>query len=157
MPLYLFVWGALAWTIAIAVLWPLTWPLGLYAYKLWHGPRPIEDEMQEELSRRAFWGSLFVMLTAWGFLVLDYMLATWAELPAGLVHLVVFLGLVSALAWLLMLYFALEDFFQALSLLIVYVYLPVFVLWLPNWVFFARFGTDNPLLNWFYGWLAKPQ
>jgi hypothetical protein len=154
MELYLFVWGALAWTVALAGLGPLTAPLALYAYKIWHGRRPIDDEMQDELWRRAGWGTFWIGLTAWAFLLLDYVLATWAELPAGLVHVVIFLSLVSMLAWVLMLYFAMEDFFQGLSLLLIYVYLPVLLLWLPNRLIF---GKDNAYLNWFYGWLATPK
>ncbi len=154
MELYLFVWGALAWTIALVALGPVTMPLALFAYRIWHGRRPIDDEMQDELWRRAFWGTLAAAATGWAFLLLDYVLATWAELPAGLVHLVLYVSLASMLAWVLMLYFALEDFFEGLSLLLLYVYLPVFVLWLPNRLIF---GKDNPYLNWFYGWLATPQ
>jgi hypothetical protein len=151
--LYLFVWGALAWTVAIAVLMPLTFAVGPFAYRIWHGIRPIDDEMQQELWRRSAYCALFLFLNAWAFLLIDYVVATWMELPAGLVHLVVFLGLAAMLAWMMMICFALEDFFQGLSLLLVYLYLPVFVLWLPNWLIF---GKDNPYLNWFYGWLATP-
>lgn len=157
MELYLFVWGTLAWTVAIAALWPVNVPLAWASYRLWHGPKPIDEEMQEELWRRAAYGSLAICGAGWAFLLADYVLANWASLPAGLVHLVILISLLALATWLVMLFFAMEDFFEALSFLLIYLYLPVFVLWVPNWLIFSRFGDQNPLVRWFYGWLAEPK
>jgi hypothetical protein len=150
MELYLFVWATLAWTVTIAALWPVNVPLAALSYRIWNGTRPIDEEMQEELWRRAAYGSLLIGLSAVAAVVLDYILWKWAGLPSGVVHLVVYLGLVSLATWLLMLFFALEDFFQGLSMLILYLYLPVFILWLPNWL------LDDKLLTIAKSWLQMP-
>jgi hypothetical protein len=155
MELYLFVWGTLAWTIAIAALWPLNIPLAWLAYRIWHGNKPIDEEMQDELWRRSSYGAAAIAAAAWSVLVLDYVLASWAELPAGLVHMVLLLSLLSFAAWLMMLFFAMEDFFSGLNILMIYLYLPVFVLWVPDRLLFGASGP-NPLVNWFLSWLAKP-
>jgi hypothetical protein len=152
MELYLFVWGTLAWTVTIAVLWPVNVPLAWVSYRIWHGTKPIDEEMQEELWRRAAWGSGLIGVSALVFVVFDYILWNWAGLPSGPVHLIVYLSLVALATWVLMLYFALEDFFQGLSMLLLYFYLPVFVLWLPN----RLFGMWDPLLGWVKAWLEKP-
>ena len=153
MEMYLFVWGTLIWTIAIAALWPVNAPMAVLSYRIWNGTRPIDEEMQEELWRRAIYGSAVLAVAAWAFLVLDYLLASWAELPAGLVHMILLLVLLGVMTWIVMLFFAMEDFFAGLSLLIIYLYLPVFVLWPLN----QFLGIFNWLLGWFYGWLAPPQ
>jgi len=153
MELYSFVWGTLAWTMLVASAWPLNVPLAWASYRIWHGnTKPIDEEMEEELWRRSAYGSLAILAGAWALLLIDYVLATWAELPAGLIHMVILLTLIALAAWLMMLFFALEDFFSGLSLLIIYFYLPVFILWLPN----RLTGMLDGVLNWFYGWLATP-
>ncbi len=153
MELYQFAWGTLAWTIAYAVFLPLSIPMARLAYFIWNSKRPIEEEMQEELWRRAIYGSVVMAVVCLAFLLLDYLLASWAELPAGLVHMILLLVLLGVMTWVVMLFFAFEDFFSGLSLLLIYLYLPIFVLWLPN----RLFGIFNWYLNWFYGWLAPPQ
>jgi hypothetical protein len=153
MELYLFAWGTLAWTVTIAALWPLNVPLAWASYRIWHGNKPLDEETQDELWRRSTYGALAIAAASIAIVVLDYMLWNWAGLPAGLVHMIVLLALLPLATWLVMLFFAVEDFFEAFTLLLLYLYLPVFVLWLPNWLL----GVWEPLLDFVKSWLEKPQ
>jgi hypothetical protein len=138
----------LAWLATIALLWPLNIPLAALAYKIRQGHAPISMEPQEFWLRCTF-ATLFLELVTIGTVGLDYFLAEDADLPAGVVHIVVFVGYGAVAWWLFFIMFALEDPFQGLSMFCIYLYLPMMVLFLVN----KMFGLWNPLLNLALGWL----
>ncbi|MBM4068979.1 MAG: hypothetical protein FJ271_08560 [Planctomycetes bacterium] len=148
MELYHFVRGALAWTVTIAALWPVNIPLAFAAYKIRQGPKPI-DMPKNALWWRCTFATLLVAVMTVGFVIVDYMLAGWAGFPAGPIHLLVLMGYIPAAAGIFFVFFALEDFFQGLSMFMIYMYLPVLVLYVIN----AMIGVWNPLLNYAGGWL----
>src|SRR5688500_382902 len=133
MDIYQFFWSALAWTVTVAVLFPINVPMAALAFRIWQGPRR-EDHMEtDEFWKRSALAALVIALVSVAFVFIDYVLWAWAELPAGPVHLVVFTGYLAAVVWMMMLFFEVEDFFQGLSLAVIYLYIPVFILWLLNW------------------------
>ena len=77
-----------------------------------------------------------------GFVIVDFLLVASAGFPAGPIHLLVLMGYIPAAAGIFFVFFALEDFFQGLSMFMIYVYLPVLVLYVIN----ALIGFWNPLL-----------
>jgi hypothetical protein len=153
MPLYLFVWKLLAWSITVAVLFPLTIPWAALSYKIWHGNKPIDEELSEEIWSRAWRASLFFAIAAVVFLVLDFITgdADWLALPAGLVHIVCYLGFLAVAACIMHYCFSMEDFLQGLNLAVIFLYIPMavlFVLWLLiGW---------NVLFTYVLSWLREP-
>jgi hypothetical protein len=152
MDIYQFFWTALAWTMTVAVLWPANVPLAALAFRIWQGQKPVDMDRGEMWMRSAL-GALVVAVVGVVFVALDYALWAWAELPAGPVHLVVFVGFLAAAVYVMMQFFEIEDFFQAFSLILIYLYIPVFALWLLNW----PIGFWNPLVNFAKGWLQEPR
>lgn len=148
MELYLFVRGALAWTVTIAALWPVNIPLAFLAYKIRQGPKPI-DMPRAALWWRCTFATLLVAVMTAGFVIVDYLLASLAGFPPGPIHLIILMAYIPAAAGIFFVFFALEDFFQGLSMFMIYVYLPVLVLYVIN----AMIGVWNPLLNYAGGWL----
>src|SRR5262249_16674062 len=67
----------------------------------------------------------------------------WADFPPGPIHVIVYIGYVPVAVWILTVFFAMDDLTHGLSLFMVYIYLPVFVLWVLNW----PIGFWNPLLR----------
>src|SRR5262249_43345013 len=114
---------------AVTLLWPLNVPLAALAYKirLGRGPNPLEDE-------GFWWRCTFAALGLAGLsavtLGLIYLLDKGAELPPGLVHLLVFLAYVPVAAWYLFWMFAMDDIWQSLNLFLVYILLPAGPIWL---------------------------
>src|ERR1700722_15038706 len=127
MDLFEFCRSNLAWMTTVAVLWPLNIPMAALAYKIRQGHRPIAMESNEFWWRCVF-ASLILGFMTVGFIWLDYWM-TDADFPAGPVHMVVLLGYIASACWLYFVFFALEDFFQALSMVLIYLYLPVIVLY----------------------------
>jgi hypothetical protein len=138
----------LAWLATIALLWPLNIPLSALAYKIRQGHTPIDMESDEFWLRCTF-GSLFLGLVTAAFGGLDYFLAEEADLPAGPVHILIFVCYAAAGWWLFFIMFGLEDPFQGLSMVLIYLYLPIMVLYLINKIL----GWWDPLLNLALGWL----
>src|SRR5262245_27772475 len=152
MELYNFFRGTLAWTATIACLWPLNIPLLAFAFKIQNGSKPIDMENDEYWWRSSVGALVLGMVTA-GFIFVDYMLADWAELPPGPIHMIVFAGYVPAAVWVLTLFFAMDDLMHGLSLFIIYIYLPVLaVLGLNGLLWLVKL---NIRWDWFYG-LASP-
>lgn len=149
--LYLFVRGALAWTVTVAALWPVNIPLAYLAYKIRQGQKP-GDLARNALWWRSVFATLLVAFVTVVFLLLDYLLAEVAGFPAGPIHLVVLTAYIPAAAGIFFVFFALEDFFQGLSMFVIYVYLPVLVLYLLN----AMMGLWNGPLSYVEGWLKAP-
>src|SRR3712207_5854391 len=133
MDIYQFFWSALAWTVTVAVLFLLNVPMAALAFRIWQGGKRADHMDTDEFWKRSALAALVVALLSFVFVFLDYVLWAWMELPAGPVHLVVFVLYLSAVIWMMMLFFEIEDFFQGLSLALIYLYIPVFVLWVLNW------------------------
>ena len=155
MELYDFLRGTLAWTATIACLWPVNALWLAFAYKVQQGAKPID---LEGYSTRCTVGSLVLALVTAAAIFVDYMLADWAEFPPGPVHLIIYVAYVPLAVWLLALFFAMDDLTHGLSLFMIYLYLPTFVLFVLNWLL----GLVNQnlrfwdmLLNYVYPWLVS--
>ncbi len=152
MELYLFLWGALAWTVTIAALWPVNVPVANLAYRIWSNNKLPPDTEPQEMWVRSTLATLAIGVSAVVMTVVDNLLVDRAELPAGPVHFVIYASLIGLAAWMMMLFFEIEDFFAALGLVVIYFYLPWFVLYVINWLL----GVWNPLLNYVFRWLREP-
>jgi hypothetical protein len=148
MELYDFLRGTIAWTVTVAGLWPFNIPLAALAYKIHNGPKPVEMETKEYWMRSTF-AALGVALATIAMVIVDYLLAEVAGFPAGPIHLAVFMGYVPVAVWILFVFFALDDLLPALGLFVVYVYLPVLVLYVLNLL--VPFWT--PLVSFAGNWL----
>ncbi len=151
MELFQFGRGLLAWMVTITALFPVNIFLLALAYKVQQGPASIRME-RKEFWLRCAGGALVVTMASLVAVWLDHWLAVSAEYPAGPVHLVILALLVMAGVWTFFVFLALEDLFQGLSLFLLYVFLPVFVLFVVNQVV----GLWDPLLNLVNGWLKQP-
>lgn len=143
-----FLRGLLAWMVTVTILWPINIPLLALAYKVRQGPTPIGLERQEFWLRcagGAFVVALATLVGVW----LDNWLVAAAELPPGPTHLIVLAVLSVAAVWILFVFLALEDMTQGLSVFLLYVFLPMFVLFLVNLIV----GLWNPLLDSAYLYL----
>ena len=152
MELYYFVRGLFAWTVTIAVLWPINVPMLALAFRIQHGTKRLPLS-PEQLWWRSTFAALFVALVTVVYVLLDYVLSDWAEIPAGPVHLVIFAAYVPVAAWILFVMFAHSEYSEGFGLFVLYIYLPVFVLYLLN----ALTGLwDRFFLDSAYGWLKVP-
>jgi hypothetical protein len=153
---YSVVWEIFAWSITVAVLWPVMFPWLVLAYKIWHGRTPIEEEMAEELWTRSAIASFALTITAVAFLFADYAIVEFVGFPAGVIHLVFFVGFLSLAAGIMYYCFYMEDFFQGMSLAIIYLYIPalvLFLIWLAiRNIAFIKYG----LFSYVQSWLADP-
>ncbi len=141
----------LAWSITVAVLGIVTFPWAIYAYKIWHGNKEIDEELSEELLSRSWYFGWALAFAAVVFTLLDYATITWFELPEGPIHIVYYISFVSLSAWWAIYFFGLEDFIQGLIFATIYLYLPtgiLFVLWLIfRW---------NIVFTYVRSWLPMP-
>jgi hypothetical protein len=143
MPLYVFIWNMLAWSLTVAVMCPLTIPWAYLAYKIWHGNKEIEEDFAEEIWSRSWRASLYFAVFAALFAGGDYFVLDWADFPPGVVHIVFLCGFLGLAAGIMVYCFSMEDYLQGLNLAVIYLYLPtsVFVVlwWLIewNWLFTA--------------------
>lgn len=148
MEIYIFVRSLLGWMALVALLWPLNAAMLYAAYRIRDARISEEDENYmepDELRTRSLIGAGVVALLTAVFLFADLVFATWLDMPAGPVHFAVLLGYVPAAAYVLMLFFAENDFFQSMSLLTLYIALPLFVLWPLG----ALLGATNfPPMSW---------
>jgi len=148
---YYFLRGTLAWTATVAILWPFNILLAALAYKIRLGPNKNPLKPKEYWVRSGAVATVVAAITLVA-LVLDYVLAEEMDFPAGPVHLVVFMAYVPAAVWAIFVFFALEDLMQALSVFVIYIYLPVLVLYVLNEII----GFWQPLVDLAGGWLKVP-
>jgi hypothetical protein len=150
--LYNFFQGALAWTASVAALWPVNVPLLALAYKIRYGADPIAMP-RGEFWLRATFGALVLALLTLVMIGVDYALVEGAGFPAGPVHLTVLLAYVPAGMWVIFVFFAFDDFMQACSMFMIYICLPVLVLYGINLVV----PVWQPLVEVFGDWLKNPE
>jgi hypothetical protein len=150
MELYLFAWKMLAWSITVSVLWPVMFPWAKLAYKVWHGNKPIDDDIGDELWWRSGYASLAMTFTAIGTLLLDYATIDQLGVPAGVVHIVYYLTFLALAACIMHFCYSMEDFFGGLSMAVLYLYIPTALL------FVLALLIRNPLLEYVLTWLEKP-
>jgi len=152
MEIYLFVYHMMAWSVTVAVLQPLMIPWAWLAYRLWHGAKPIDEDLVEQLWTRATLASLVLTVVAVVFLLLDWATITWIDLKpnAGVIHIVYYLGFIALSAWLFMYVFSMEDYFDGLSMMVLYLYIPTAIFFALSLLF------DNPLQVYVLKWLEKP-
>ena len=152
MEIFLFVYHMLAWSITVAVLQPVMIPWAWLAYKIWHGNKPINEDLIEAMWLRATLASLTLTVVAVGFLLCDWATIHWFDLQqnAGPIHIVYYIAFLALTARMMMYFFSMEDFFQGLSMTVIYFYLPVFALYLLTFLF------RNPLQDYCLTWLAAP-
>jgi hypothetical protein len=156
--IFQFTWAALAWTATIAALWPANAPMAALAFRIWRETRQSDIE-GSELWIRAFMASAALAILMVGFVLLDWVLADLAEFPAGPIHLLAFVGFVALAPVVVQYLFSLSDYFEGLSLVVVYLFLPLLVLFLLNLLLgllspSLRFW--DPLVNLATIWLIKP-
>ena len=151
MEFYYFLRGTLAWTATVAILWPFNILLAALAYKIRLGPNKNPLKPKEYWVRSGAVATVVAAITLVA-LVLDYVLAEEMDFPAGPVHLVVFMAYVPAAVWAIFVFFALEDLMQALSVFVIYIYLPLLVLYVLN----AIIGFWQPLVDLAGGMLKVP-
>jgi hypothetical protein len=150
---YRFPYYVLAWTLTVAVMGIVIFPWAIPAFKIWHGNKPIDEELREELLQRSWYCGWALAGAALIFVVFDYVSASdgWLGLPPGPVHLVVLIAFVALAAWWMMYFFSLEDFFQGLMLTTIYFYVPA-LLMLVTWGF-----RWNLLYIYLLSWLKDPK
>jgi hypothetical protein len=110
--------------VGVTLLWPLNIPLAALAYKLRQGNQPIPLEPGP-----FWWRSTFAAL---GLFVLSWITVGLAPLlikvfgadVRNAVHLVLLLVYLPAAIGYFLWMFALEDFFQALSVFVLYIIIP---------------------------------
>lgn len=151
MEFYNFFRDALVWTVTLALLWPLNIPLLALAFRVQSGTREIDMEPGEFWYRSTV-AALVVALATVGLVILDYGLVAGAELPAGPVHLFLFMLYILAVTWILFFFFGMDDPGQGLGLFVMYIYLPVFVLFVANWFY----PFMEPVLGFVQEWLLPP-
>jgi len=154
MEFYSFVRTSLAWIASIALLYPVNVPLLFAAHRIREGRVAEDDENRmenDEVWTRSFLGALVVALLLLAFLFGDLVLADWLGLPAGIIHMVVLITYLAAASFLLMQFFAYDDYFYGLSLLSLYLFLPIFVLLAVN----SLVGFWNPVLGFFLNYIKE--
>jgi hypothetical protein len=152
MEFYGFVRGFLAWTATVACLFPLNVPVLYFAYRIREG-RVVDEETRmenDELWKRSALGAIVLAIAMAAVVFADVVLARWGELPAGLTHFVLLLAFLAAGAYLMMLFFAYDDYFHGLGLLTLYLGLPILVLWIVT----AVLGW-NPVLEFAESFLQE--
>ena len=107
-----------SWCVLIIAAATLCFPLNICGLALSYKVRLGHQRLPFEIG--AFWlrstgAALALFLLTLIVLALAYGLAEGAELPAGPIHLLLFLAYLPAAVWILFVLFALEDMGQALS------------------------------------------
>jgi hypothetical protein len=156
MDFYAFVWHLLAWSITVALLWPVMFPWLRVAYKIWNGRAPVEEELAEELWVRCAYASFFTTVAAVGLLFLDYLFIEFTDFPPGVIHNVLYFGLLALIAGIMYYCFFMEDFFQGLMLAVIYLYIPNVLLFLM-WLVVSRYWPfSHGLFSYVQSWLRDP-
>jgi hypothetical protein len=140
--IFQFFWSAIAWTATVAMLFPVNVPLAALAFRVWRETKETDVE-GSELWIRSSLASLGVGVVCAAFLALDFVLAELAEFPAGPIHIVAFVGFFALACWVMAYMFSFEDYFQGVSLTILYLFLPLIALFLLN----GMLGLFNPSLR----------
>ncbi|MSQ95038.1 MAG: hypothetical protein EXR98_10855 [Gemmataceae bacterium] len=141
MEIYVFVRHMLAWSITVAVLWPVMIPWAKVSYAIWNGNKELDEEFEEELWKRSAYASTLMAVVAVACLGLDYLTVDFTDMPAGPIHIVYYFAFLALAAGVMVYCFGMEDFFSGLNLAVIYLYIPtalLFLLWLVirwNWVF----------------------
>src|SRR5262249_17080869 len=117
--LFQLVTWALAVLVAVTLYWPFTIPLFALAYKVRHGTDPLPHEPGPFWLRSTFAALGLALMSLLLLISNAYLVESFPE-SAGPIHLILLMILVPAGALYLFWMYAFEDFFQALSLLIVY-------------------------------------
>jgi hypothetical protein len=153
MQIYTFAQQMLAWSVTVALFGFVTFPWLIVAYKIWHGNKPIDEDLKDELLIRSWFAGWGLGAASIGFVLLDYAAANenWLYLPAGPVHIVLVLAYLAFAAWAMMYFFSMEDFFSGLSLAVIYLYIPTALLFVVSLLF------DNPLQVYVLKWLVEPK
>jgi hypothetical protein len=117
----------LAALVTVTAAWPLNVPLMALAFKIRQGQEAVPFET------RAFWlrstfAALGLAVLSLILLALDNTLVRAMEVPAGPVHLFLFIAYVPVAVWYLFVLFALEDMLPALGVFVLYVGLPGLIL-----------------------------
>jgi len=150
--LYKFFWGALAWIATVVVLWPINVPLLALAYKIQNGPKPLAIGRVELWYRSLVGAGLLALMTV-GFIFLDYVFIDLTDFPPGPIHLVIFMAYIPAGAYVLLVSFAFAELLEGLGVLVIYIVLPVLVLFLINAISDIWEGP----LGVAYGFLKPPE
>jgi hypothetical protein len=150
--LYEFFRGALAWIATVAVLWPVNVPLAALAYKIQNGARPLDIGRDELWFRSVIAAGLLALVTA-GFILLDYVFIDITGFLPGPIHLVIFMGYIPAAAYVMTLSFAFSELGQGLGVLVIYLGLPLCVLFVVH----AILGVWETPLEFAYGFLKPPE
>jgi hypothetical protein len=132
----------LACIVTVSGIWPLNIPLMALAYKVRHGAGPIPFEWLE-LWLRSLLGALGLALAAAVLVGLYWLLVPFASLPAEPVKLMLLVAYLPAGVWFLFWMFALEDMLEGLSLFLIYIFLPGFVLFLLSLLSFFPFELQS--------------
>jgi hypothetical protein len=140
--IFQFFWGTLAWTATVAMLFPLNIPMAALAFRIWRETKDTDVEGSELWIRSAL-ASVGVAVVCAAFLALDFVLADLAEFPAGPIHIIAFVGFFALACWVMAYMFSFEDYFQGVSLTILYLFLPLIALFLLN----GLLGLLNPALR----------
>jgi hypothetical protein len=132
--------------VIISVYWPLTIPLAALAYKVRLGAHPVPLGFFSYWLRAAVasGGMAVIALSLTGF---DALMTT-VDVPAGLTHVVVFLAFIPLGAWWMFTAFALEDFWEGLSTLLLFVFLPGLVLVLLKLLFEVDMPHPLQIREW---------
>jgi hypothetical protein len=121
-------YGFFSWCLTVlavvTLVWPLNIPLLALAYKVRQGGQKVDMEPREFWTRSTF-AALGLTFLSLVFLGITYLLVAGAELPAGQMHLVLLLAYLPLAVWFLFWIYALEDLLQGLSVLSLYVLLPL--------------------------------
>jgi hypothetical protein len=135
--------------IIISLYWPLNVPLAALAYKVRNGAKPIPLPAVSFWVRSAFaaLGMALLSLSLMGF---DQTLTSMG-LPPGPVHLLMFFFFVPLAAWWMSRIFALEDLWEGLSTVLLFVFLPGFFLV----VLYLLFGLKAPHFIDVRSWIAE--
>src|SRR6516165_8091977 len=134
--------------IIVTALWPLNLPVMALAYKIRHGHPPIPMEPKELWWRSAL-GSLGMAVLGILMAGLNYLgigMLHIPELPVQVASLVAFLA---AGTWFLFWSFAYDDALEGLSLLLIYVFLPTFLLLIVNWLGGNFLNDYRQVEKWF--------
>jgi hypothetical protein len=113
------------------MLFPVNIPLAALAFRIWRETKQTDVE-GSELWIRSGLASFGVAVACAAFLGLDYVLAELAEFPAGPIHIIAFVGFLAVACWVMAYMFSFEDYFQGVSLTIIYLFLPLIALFVLN-------------------------
>jgi hypothetical protein len=121
-------YGFFSWSLAVitvvTLLWPLNVPLLALAYKVRQGGQKIDMEPREFWTR-SLAAALGLAVLTLILLGVAYLLVVGAELPAGQIHLVLFMLYVPAAVAYVFWMYALEDLVQGLGVFALYILLPL--------------------------------